>query len=179
MVFLQWRRRHMTMSLQIKMRLDLCNDMFKTKININRHGPRLLPSTRQRLDPPYFSLLTTSRLIEGGSCKLDALLTHRDWNEELQTTRELPRKNLPERLLRERAIFKVHSDFVSAATRGAMAVIDGEYRRCNYNFCGSRSVADLWNFGTDPDPRFHGSDKWIRIPAIFVIDLQDADKKLI
>lgn len=33
----------------------------------------------------------------------------RDWNEELQTTRELPRKNLPERLLRERAIFKVDS----------------------------------------------------------------------
>ena len=32
----------------------------------------------------------------------------RDWNEELQTTRELPRKNLPERLLRERAIFKVN-----------------------------------------------------------------------
>jgi hypothetical protein len=31
----------------------------------------------------------------------------RDWNEELQTTRELARKNLPERLLRERAIFKV------------------------------------------------------------------------
>jgi hypothetical protein len=66
-------------------------------------------------------------------CKLDTkqihekvLLIHRDWNEELQTTRELPRKNLPERLLRERAIFKVHSDFVSAATRGAMAVIDGE-----------------------------------------------------
>ena len=49
----------------------------------------------------------------------------RDWNEELQTTRELPRKNLPERLLRERAVFKVHSDFVSAATRGAIAVIDG------------------------------------------------------
>ena len=43
----------------------------------------------------------------------------RDWNEELQTTRELPRKTLPERLLRERAIFKVHSDFVTAATRGA------------------------------------------------------------
>ena len=31
----------------------------------------------------------------------------RDWNEELQTTRELPQKNLPERLIRERAIFKV------------------------------------------------------------------------
>lgn len=34
-------------------------------------------------------------------------LQTRDWNEELQTTRELARKNLPERLLRERAIFKV------------------------------------------------------------------------
>lgn len=55
----------------------------------------------------------------------------RDWNEELQTTRELPRKTLPERLVRERAIFKVHSDFVGAATRGAMAVIDGNVMAIN------------------------------------------------
>ncbi|KAK2711731.1 clustered mitochondria protein homolog [Artemia franciscana] len=55
----------------------------------------------------------------------------RDWNEELQTTRELPRKNLPERLLRERAIFKVHSDFVAAATRGAVSVIDGNVMAIN------------------------------------------------
>ncbi|CAO1415447.1 unnamed protein product [Diamesa serratosioi] len=55
----------------------------------------------------------------------------RDWNEELQTTRELPRKSLPERLLRERAIFKVHSDFVTAATRGAQAVIDGNVMAIN------------------------------------------------
>lgn len=55
----------------------------------------------------------------------------RDWNEELQTTRELPRSNLPERLLRERAIFKVHSDFVAASTRGAVAVIDGNVMAIN------------------------------------------------
>lgn len=55
----------------------------------------------------------------------------RDWNEELQTTRELPRKTLQERLMRERAIFKVHSDFVGAATRGAMAVIDGNVMAIN------------------------------------------------
>lgn len=55
----------------------------------------------------------------------------RDWNEELQTTRELPRKTLPERLLRERAIFKVHSDFVAAATRGAIAVVDGNVMAIN------------------------------------------------
>lgn len=55
----------------------------------------------------------------------------RDWNDELQTTRELPRKTLPDRLIRERAIFKVHSDFVVAATRGAMAVIDGNVLAIN------------------------------------------------
>ncbi|XP_064613214.1 LOW QUALITY PROTEIN: clustered mitochondria protein homolog [Liolophura sinensis] len=55
----------------------------------------------------------------------------RDWNEELQTTRELSRKTLPERLIRERAIFKVHSDFVAAATRGAIAVIDGNVMAIN------------------------------------------------
>lgn len=55
----------------------------------------------------------------------------RDWNEEMQTTRELPRSNLTERIMRERAIFKVHSDFVSAATRGAMAVVDGNVMALN------------------------------------------------
>ncbi|CAL1547701.1 unnamed protein product [Lymnaea stagnalis] len=55
----------------------------------------------------------------------------RDWNEEIQTTRELTKGNLAERLLRERAIFKVHSDFVAAATRGAMAVIDGNVMAIN------------------------------------------------
>ncbi|XP_033112149.1 clustered mitochondria protein homolog [Anneissia japonica] len=55
----------------------------------------------------------------------------RDWNEETMTTRELPRKQLPERLLRERAIFKVHSDFVMAAARGAVAVIDGNVMAIN------------------------------------------------
>lgn len=49
----------------------------------------------------------------------------RDWNEELQTTHELPRETLSERLIRERAIFKIHCDFVFAAIKGAMAVIDG------------------------------------------------------
>nr|CAI5864206.1 unnamed protein product [Callosobruchus analis] len=48
----------------------------------------------------------------------------RDWNEELQTKR-IAQETLPERLLRERAIFKVHSDFRSGGDRGAMAVIDG------------------------------------------------------
>lgn len=49
----------------------------------------------------------------------------RDWNEELQTTRELPRKNLPERLLRERAIFKVlpRGQRVTASASGKILAV--------------------------------------------------------
>ncbi|KAG1970056.1 clustered mitochondria protein homolog [Pimephales promelas] len=55
----------------------------------------------------------------------------RDWNEELQATRELPRKNVTDRLMRDRAVFKANSDFVSTATRGAMAVVDGNVMPIN------------------------------------------------
>ncbi|XP_076835509.1 clustered mitochondria protein homolog isoform X2 [Brachyhypopomus gauderio] len=55
----------------------------------------------------------------------------RDWNEELQSTRELPRESLKDRLLRDRAIFKANSDFVSIATKGAVAVVDGDVMPVN------------------------------------------------
>ncbi|URE31154.1 hypothetical protein MUK42_16295 [Musa troglodytarum] len=47
----------------------------------------------------------------------------RDWNEELQSCREFPHKTLQERILRERALYKVTCDFVDAAIEGAIGVI--------------------------------------------------------
>ncbi|XP_041865030.1 clustered mitochondria protein homolog isoform X2 [Melanotaenia boesemani] len=55
----------------------------------------------------------------------------RDWNEELQGCRELPRNSLQERLHRERSIFKMNSCFVAAAAQGAVAVIDGNVMPLN------------------------------------------------
>ncbi|XP_072270009.1 clustered mitochondria protein homolog [Pyxicephalus adspersus] len=55
----------------------------------------------------------------------------RDWNEELQTTRELPKELPTDQQLRQRASFKINSDFVGASTRGAMAVIDGNVMAIN------------------------------------------------
>ncbi|XP_031550707.1 clustered mitochondria protein homolog [Actinia tenebrosa] len=55
----------------------------------------------------------------------------RDWNEELQSARELPHDTMQQRLLRERAIFKITSDFVAAATKGAMTVVDGNVMAIN------------------------------------------------
>lgn len=47
----------------------------------------------------------------------------RDWNEELQSCREFPHTTPQERILRDRALYKVTSDFVDAATSGAIGVI--------------------------------------------------------
>ncbi|XP_069070793.1 clustered mitochondria protein homolog isoform X2 [Pleurodeles waltl] len=55
----------------------------------------------------------------------------RDWNEELQTTKELPRILSTDQMLRERATYKINSDYVAASTRGAMAVIDGNIMAIN------------------------------------------------
>jgi hypothetical protein len=46
----------------------------------------------------------------------------RDWNEEYQACKELPSGTVQERIIRDRAVLKVHNDFVDAATRGAMYV---------------------------------------------------------
>ena len=55
----------------------------------------------------------------------------RDWNEELQTTHDMPQTNFAEKMCRDRARFKVHSDFVAASVRGAMAIIDGSVHTIN------------------------------------------------
>ncbi|KAJ1993839.1 Intracellular distribution of mitochondria [Coemansia spiralis] len=50
----------------------------------------------------------------------------RDWNEELQSIREMPRSNLSERVLRDRQFHKWHSEFAEAAVQGAIAVVESE-----------------------------------------------------
>lgn len=48
-----------------------------------------------------------------------------DWNEELQTARDLPQGSLEERLQRDKALLQVNSAFVRAVAQGAECVIDG------------------------------------------------------
>ncbi|XWS32553.1 hypothetical protein CRYUN_Cryun23aG0167800 [Craigia yunnanensis] len=48
----------------------------------------------------------------------------RDWNEELQSCREFPHTTPQEKILRDRALYKVTSDFVDAAISGAIGVIN-------------------------------------------------------
>lgn len=87
------------------------------------------------LSPSFEHTVDWFRAEDANAAKLgheDHIPGHsRDWNEEIQATKELPKKTLPERLIRDRAMFKVHSDFVSAATRGAMAVVENNIMAIN------------------------------------------------
>ncbi|ORX96873.1 hypothetical protein K493DRAFT_324366 [Basidiobolus meristosporus CBS 931.73] len=55
----------------------------------------------------------------------DAADSFRDWNEEIQSHRELPRTNLQERVFRDRLLNKVNADFTEAAIKGAISIVEG------------------------------------------------------
>ena len=57
--------------------------------------------------------------------------TLRDWNEEIQTARELPRETVQDRVFRERLISKTFAEFNDAAARGAMMIARGEVAPLN------------------------------------------------
>ncbi|KAI9736602.1 MAG: Intracellular distribution of mitochondria [Cirrosporium novae-zelandiae] len=55
----------------------------------------------------------------------------RDWNEEFQSTRELPRESVQDRVFRERLTSKLFADYNEAAARGAVLVARGEVSPLN------------------------------------------------
>jgi protein TIF31 len=79
----------------------------------------------------------------------------RDWNEELQVCKEHPKEGIQDRIMRDRAIFKGHSEFVQAATQGATEILNGNVPPINlvddtrahmyiYNNCNTRSTAKIF-----------------------------------
>lgn len=50
--------------------------------------------------------------------------TLREWNEELQICRDLPRTDFFHRLNRDKSLIKSHADFVEAAVEGAKAIVN-------------------------------------------------------
>ncbi|KAI1423799.1 clustered mitochondria-domain-containing protein [Xylaria sp. FL1777] len=57
--------------------------------------------------------------------------TLRDWNEEFQAARELPKETVQDRVFRERFISKLFADYTDAAARGAILVARGEVTPLN------------------------------------------------
>ncbi|KAJ3118216.1 hypothetical protein HDU96_003256 [Phlyctochytrium bullatum] len=53
------------------------------------------------------------------------LMASRDWNEEIQSARELPRLQPPDRVLRDQMLQRHHTEFVDAACRAAVSIVSG------------------------------------------------------
>ncbi|KAI9339174.1 clustered mitochondria-domain-containing protein [Zopfochytrium polystomum] len=51
------------------------------------------------------------------------LLATRDWNDDIQSARELPQDTPQDRVSREQAIFRNNADFVDSAARGVLAIV--------------------------------------------------------
>ncbi|KAF2009157.1 hypothetical protein BU24DRAFT_82771 [Aaosphaeria arxii CBS 175.79] len=62
---------------------------------------------------------------------VDSTETLRDWNEEFQSTREMQKEAVQDRVFRERLTSKLFADYNDAATRGAMLVARGEIAPLN------------------------------------------------
>ncbi|PWN20636.1 hypothetical protein BCV69DRAFT_270251 [Microstroma glucosiphilum] len=80
--------------------------------------------TADALRPQTAFLLT-------GTTSLDSLEGTRDWNEEIQSARELPRSSLPERHIRERALARLYSEFSKSAANAVPKVAAGEVQALN------------------------------------------------
>jgi len=56
-----------------------------------------------------------------------------DWNEEFQVVKNFPSENFIQRMQRDRAVANIYADFTTAATAGAMALIEGKIQPLNPN----------------------------------------------
>jgi protein TIF31 len=92
-------------------------------------NPWLVPSTstNNNQHQPDVARAQEAYLMSG----LDGAENLRDWNEEFQTTRELPRENVQDRVFRERLTSKLFADYNEAAAHGAMLVAKGEIAPLN------------------------------------------------
>ncbi|KXJ94621.1 eukaryotic translation initiation factor 3 135 kDa subunit [Microdochium bolleyi] len=95
-----------------------------------------IPNAPWLVPPPSSSLLAhnadITRTQEGYLIAgVDNTDTLRDWNEEFQSARELPKETVQDRVFRERFISKLFADYTDAAARGAVLVARGEVTPLN------------------------------------------------
>ena len=92
-------------------------------------APWLVPSQSSQVCAHSSDITRTQEgfLIAG----VDNTDTLRDWNEEFQSARELPKETVQDRVFRERFVSKLFADYTDAAARGAILVARGEVTPLN------------------------------------------------
>lgn len=113
--------------------------------------------------------------------------TLRDWNEEFQSTRELPKETVQDRVFRERLTSKLFAEYNEAAVRGAVLVARGEvaplnpteakdaqifvYNNVFYSF-GADGVGTFAADGGDDAARVATGKDVIGVKAVNQLDIQ-------
>ena len=97
--------------------------------NATPASPWIVPKSTSPLVAHQADITRTqeSYLING----IENTETLRDWNEEFQSTRELPKQTIQDRVFRERLTSKLFADYNDAASRGAVLVARGEVAPLN------------------------------------------------
>ncbi|MCJ1384694.1 Intracellular distribution of mitochondria [Xylographa soralifera] len=97
--------------------------------NIIPANPWLVPAAESSLlaHQPDLTRTQETYLMSG----IENAETLRDWNEEFQSTRELPKETIQDRVFRERITSKLFADYTDAAARGAVMVARGEVAPLN------------------------------------------------
>lgn len=95
--------------------------------------------------------------------------TLRDWNEELQSAKELPKDTVQDRVFRERLLSKLFADYNDAATKGAVMVSRGDIAPLNPTECRDAQIFVynniFFSFGADGVGTFtsEGGDEAARV----------------
>lgn len=90
--------------------------------------PQAEPSYPWLVSPPTAKstsaeiLRTQMAYLHTGATSPEGLDGARDWNEEIQGVRELPKGNMQERVVREKIAQKTWAEFTSASVRSVLAV---------------------------------------------------------
>lgn len=78
-------------------------------------------ATLPKTNPPEI-LRTQLAFLHTGATTAEGLESTRDWNEEIQGIKDLPRGNMQERTMREKMLQKTLQEFTQASVRGVLAV---------------------------------------------------------
>lgn len=93
----------------------------------------------------------------------------RDWNEEFQSAKELPKETVQDRVFRERLVSKLFADYNDAAAKGAVMVARGEISPLNPTECQDAQIFVynniFFSFGADGVGTFtsEGGDEAARV----------------
>ncbi|KAH6604088.1 tif31 [Trichoderma cornu-damae] len=131
------------------------------------NSPWALPSPNSALctHSPDITRPQETYLLAG----VDNTDTLRDWNEEFQSAKELPKETVQDRVFRERLTSKLFADYNDAAVKGAVLIAHGEIAPLNPTECKDAQIYVynniFYSFGADGVGTFtsEGGDEAARV----------------